>query len=286
MKKTCMLLTICIIFISACSNSEVNVVSEQYKEKIVQLQKELAIKDAELKELNAKIIGLEEEIRNLTYYSYEEEEISWMKSYEWDSIVVTVRHDDSYKFTLPDDLLSISPRSLFGAIRGGYAPPSPSSYTEDYKYIFIKDNEEYVINVYNTDLIEYNGEFYECNCNASVLGDAFLYYPKEIPENSLLRKIYESKLWGRNTDIFRIRQVACLIRGFINDGTVVSIEKPEDIEITENLVEMDFYNKGQKITVYLDESYICIKSNDTEEWYRSVKDVDLVSEYLSAMTAN
>ena len=67
---------------------------------------------------------------------------------------------------------------------------------------------------------------------------------------------------------------------------MVSIEKPEDIEITENLVEMDFYNKGQKITVYLDESYICIKSNDTEEWYRSVKDVDLVSEYLSAMTAN
>ena len=53
------------------------------KKKIVQLQKELAIKDAELKELNAKIIGLEEEIRNLTYYSYEEErnfmdEIIWM----------------------------------------------------------------------------------------------------------------------------------------------------------------------------------------------------------------
>ena len=80
-----------------------------------------------------------------------------MKSYEWDSIVVTVRHDDSYKIHFTWWFAINKSKKSFGAIRGGYAPPSPSSYTEDYKYIFIKDNEEYVINVYNTDLIEYNG---------------------------------------------------------------------------------------------------------------------------------
>jgi len=69
---------------------------------------------------------------------------------------------------------------------------------------------------------------------------------------------------------------------------VVKIKKPEpkDIEVTENLVEMNFYNKGQKITVILDKSYICIKHDEKEEWYKAVNDADLISNYWSAMTAN
>jgi len=293
LKKTLFFLTICIVLFGACSNTkEVNVELVKYEEKIEHLQDEIGKKDTELKKLNDKIIVLEQEnneFKNYIYLSYDDDEkLSWMKICEWDSVIVTIRHDNSYNFILPCDLLQISPRALLGPIRVGYAPQSPSSYTEHYKYIFIKGNNEYILNVYNSDLIEYNGDYYECSFNASALGEAFLLYPKEIPENSLLRKIYESKLWGTSPEIFRIRQIANLIQRLIDDGTVVCIKKPrtEDIKITENLVEMNFHNKGQKITVYWDEGYICIKSNETEEWYSSVKDVNLVSIYRKARTAN
>ncbi len=280
-----------VLFAACLNTNEVNIEIEQYQEKIENLQNELSEKHAEQKNLKDKIIALEEESMEFTkyiYLSHDDEKLSWMQTHEWDSVIVTIRNDDSYNFVLPDYLLKINLGALLGRIRVGYAPPSPSSYTEYYKYIFVKDNKEYIINVYNSNLIEYNGDYYECSRNASVLGEAFLLYPREIPEDSLLKKIYESKLWGISSEIFRIRQIAGLIQRFIDDGTVVSIEKPctGDIKVTENLVEMNFYNKGKKITVYWDEGYICIKGSETEQWYSSKKDVNLISIYWNAMTAN
>ena len=296
MKKLLVLFTICILLFTACSvTDEVSAVVEQYEEKIKlyeekieHLQNELSNKDDELEKLREKVMDLEKANEMLCYLSTESEEFSWMNGRNWDSIIVTVRENDNYNCTLSGELLEVSPRDLFGAIRAGYAPPTPSSYTENYQYIFKKGNEEYVVEVYNPNLIKYNGNFYECTKNASALGEAVLYYPKEIPEASLIRKIYESKIWGYNTDLFRIRQIACLIQRFIDEGTVVKIKKPEpkDVEVTENLVEMNFYNKGQMITVILDKSYICIKHDEKEEWYKAVNDADLISNYWSAMTAN
>ena len=296
MRKLLLLFTVCIIFFTACSGAgEVSAEVEQYEEKInlyeekiEHLQNELSNKEDELEKLREKVMDLENENKLLSHISKESEEFSWMNEGNWDSIIVTVRDDDNYNCTLSGELLKVSPDDLFGAIRAGYAPPSPSSYTENYQYIFKKGDNEYVVDVYNPNLIKYSNNYYECTENASALGEAVLYYPEEIPEDSVIRKIYESKLWGYNTNLFRIRQIACLIQRFIDEGTVAKTKKPEpkDIEVTEKLVEMNFYNKGQKITVVLDKSYICIKYGEKEEWYKAVKDADLLSDYWSAMTAN
>ena len=99
-----------------------------YEEKIEHLQNELSNKDDELEKLREKVMDLEKANEMLSYLSTESEEFSWMNGRNWDSIIVTVRENDNYNCTLSGELLKVSPRDLFGAIRAGYAPPTPSSY--------------------------------------------------------------------------------------------------------------------------------------------------------------
>lgn len=209
----------------------------------------------------------------------------WTGNGEWDEMRITQYYPDydaeNMETTVVSitegNMLNIMPNFIFPKLLEYGQPVDPGDGGK-YRYEFIKGSNTYMVDVYDSRYILYEGAFYYCMCGLylnSVLdfGNAFIAdkdevnfthakdYPGFIYDSPICagEKIYTSPLISKNRNQTLAKALSEL--------TITS--KPENIdEISdENLIEsLTFYNNGKTLVLNVYVHYVNIEYDGRDTW--------------------
>lgn len=249
---------------------------------------------AENQELTNRMELLEEQIKDLQYkdsYAFIVdlnnsfyENYPLLKEDSWDRIIIS-HYSDEYQVTIIDPLVI---KEVADQLIGGYyeevqVGSPPVSDVPQYRYTFLKGNQEQTIEVASSRLVYIDGKYYS-KASVHMLGDAFYKPPKYIDTNkvSILNKLADSGyLQGTEQYSFGFfskgRNIGSIYP--LVDAKLLDKKPTDSYELFDKLI---FYYYGEEIIVHVyTEKYVQVIDNKMEYWYE-LDDPTSVRRFLSA----